>query len=85
MITRILYPTWTEVKEASHVQLAFWHRFLPSPGINACLRGEAPEKVQSFISEETAIMKYLEERLARCGGMTTEISKQIGWTVPNGS
>jgi hypothetical protein len=28
------YPTLKEVKKASKKQLAYWYRFLPSPGVN---------------------------------------------------
>ena len=69
------YPTLAEVEDASHVQLARWHRRLPSPGQLAI--GTAA--FADLIVEQSAIIRRIMERLGALGGMTPEISKEIGW------
>lgn len=60
------YPTLKEVEEADHFQICKWYRFLPSPGAGAFER-------------EQAILNKIDEKFRRAGGMTPEISKQLGW------
>ena len=57
------YPRIQDVKIATQVQLCKWVRFLRSP--------ENPE--------ESKIMDTLFRKYCDGGGMTPEISKQIGW------
>ncbi len=57
------YPTLEAVKTASRFQICKWYRFLPFAST------ENEIKVNELICE-----RYLE-----LGGMTPEISKQIGW------
>ena len=58
-----MYPDINDIEQASHRQLAWWYRFLPSP------RND----------EQTNILDKIVERFKACGGMTPEISKSIGW------
>jgi len=56
------FPTTQEVEEADKEQLARWYRFLPS--------GET--------AADQKIMKRIAERFEKLGGMTAELSKNIG-------
>jgi len=56
------FPTIQEVEKAEKEQLARWYRFLPS--------GET--------AAEHKIMKRIAERFEKLGGMTAELSKEIG-------
>ena len=56
------FPTMDQVEKASHEQLAWWYRFLPS--------GDTPEQKK--------IMDRMAERFEKLGGMTPELSKRIG-------
>jgi len=57
------YPTYEEVEEATHEQLARWCRFLPSP----------------MTEEQLRVINHAAGRLKVMGGFTPEISKRIGW------
>ena len=57
------YPTMEDVAEASHEQLARWHRFLRSPTND----------------EQIDILNFITKRFNEKGGMTAAISKKIGW------
>jgi hypothetical protein len=59
------YPTLEDVEAASRVQLARWWRFLRS--------------AHADNEQEQAVQKRYQERFDELGGMTPEISKQIGW------
>jgi hypothetical protein len=63
------------VEKADHRELAQWYRFLPSPGISAI--GE--EWFRDTMREEGKIMDRIRERFQEMGGMTSAISKEIGW------
>ena len=54
------FPTMEQVEKASHEQLAYWYRFLPS--------GDTPEQKK--------IMDRMAERFKKLGGMTPELSKR---------
>ena len=69
------YPTMEEVEQADHEQIAKWFRFLPSPGIKSAGR----ENFQTVLDKEVEILNKICERLKSFGGMTTKISKRIGW------
>ena len=56
------YPELRDVTNADRVQLCKWHRFLRSPET----------------SEEATTMNLIESLYAEKGGMTPEISKEIG-------
>jgi len=56
------FPTMAQVEAASHEQLAWWYRFLPT--------GET--------KEHQKIMDRLVERFKEKGGMTPALSKKIG-------
>jgi len=62
------FPTVKDVAKADHVTLARWSRFLPSPRD----------------SEEVAAINLMAERFAELGGMTSEVSKKIGWSEKGG-
>lgn len=72
---KIKYPTLPEVDEATHVQLARWYRMLPSPGATA---GGTDAFADTLVAE-SAIMREIICRFEQFGGMTPEISKEIGW------
>lgn len=57
------YPPISEVYGASHIQIATWFRFLPSP--------ETPDEIK--------INDLIIFRLKEFGGITPSISKAIGW------
>lgn len=57
------YPTLTEVEAADRLQICKWMRFLEASGD----------------PEEQKIIIRLIERYEELGGITPEISKQIGW------
>ncbi len=71
----MVYPSMEEVNEASHQQLATWHRFLLSPG-----ESHTPlDDFKLLIAAETEILTRIEERFYSMGGMSPQLSKQIGW------
>lgn len=57
------YPTLQEVNNADKIQICKWYRFLPSA---------------TNIVENT-ILHVIFTKYRNFGGMTPEISKQIGW------
>ena len=59
----IQWPTLAEVEKADRVQLARWFRFLPASESN----------------DQTAVVSLMFQRFGDMGGMTPEISKEIGW------
>jgi hypothetical protein len=87
----VKYPTIEEVQKASHRQLAVWHRFLPSPGMNACNEGSeiamgtatGQAKLEQNRIEELTVANLISERFKLFGGMTPGISKSIGWKEPS--
>jgi hypothetical protein len=56
-------PTMEQVEKASHEQLARWYRFLPS--------GDTREQQE--------IQDRIAERFKALGGMTSAMSKKIGF------
>ena len=72
-----VYPTIQEVENASREQLCSWYRFLPSPGQHAIGKGQ--DEFDAAIAGEKPVMDRLVERFREMGGMTPEISKNIGW------
>lgn len=73
------YPTMNEVNAADRYQLAQWYRFLDSPGASAIGSPEFQEMLQA----EKPIMDRIYDRFMQSGGMTSEISKTIGWENRN--
>jgi hypothetical protein len=73
------YPTMEEVEQASHVQLAKWYRFLPSPGSIAV----GNSNFEEILSAECKIADRIAERFRSFGGMNASISKEIGWQPPS--
>ncbi|MHC4299624.1 MAG: hypothetical protein ACYS7Y_20285 [Planctomycetota bacterium] len=71
------YPTMEEVEAADHVQVARWYRFLKGPGSDAI--GKPPEEFKEALRADRAILERVSARLKELGGMTSTISKQIGW------
>ncbi len=57
------FPTMEQVEEADHEQLARWYRFLPSGDTR----------------EQQKIQDRIGERFKALGGMTTALSKKIGF------
>lgn len=70
------YPTLEQVNVGTQFEICKWHRFLPSPG--RCAVGM--EDFDKVCEEQRVILDRIEERFAEFGGMTTEISKTLGWT-----
>ena len=71
------YPTLDQVAAADHIQLARWHRFLPSPGSSAI--GERNQLAfDTALAKECAIMDAIEIRFHELGGMIPELSRCIG-------
>ncbi len=80
------YPTMNEVETASQLQLCKWYRFLPLPftfkypkikgrkisGIEYDMRRTDQER-------QMEILNRIIEKYRELGGMTTKISKKIGW------
>jgi hypothetical protein len=62
MDERLDFPTMDQVEKASHEQLAWWYRFLPS--------GDTPEHKK--------IMDRMQQRFKKLGGMTPDLSDKIG-------
>lgn len=71
----MIYPTLEQVQTASHIQLAHWYRFLPSPGIQAA----GDPSFEETLEREAKIMALIRVRLNELGGITPAISKAIGW------
>lgn len=69
------YPTMVEVEAADHLQLAFWQRFLPSPGASEIGKRD----FEATMAAEGAVLDRICERLREAGGITPQISKTIGW------
>lgn len=65
-IKNMNYPTLDEINAAGRTQICRWYRFLKS-AVN---------------DSEEVLLNRICERFKELGGMTSEISKQIGW---NGS
>lgn len=72
------YPTKVAVEEADIYQLARWHRFLASPGESSI----GKPGFNSVLEEQLLILNRIQERLKALGGITTEVSKAIGWDKP---
>lgn len=70
-----VYPTLEAVEQASHHQLAYWYRFLPSPGF----RYEGSPEFESKLEEECKIQNRILERFHEMGGWNPALSKFIGW------
>lgn len=66
-----------QVEAADHLQIAKWYRFLPSPGSHDI--DKPPEEFHKIVEAEKQIINRVSARLKELGGMTTTISKQIGW------
>jgi len=69
------YPTPPQVEKADVIQLARWTRFLPSPGANSI----GTHEFTRDLGIEMATLDLIMGRFNELGGMTPEISKQIGW------
>lgn len=72
---KLTYPTQAEIENAEHVDLARWYRFLPSPGHSAL----GTQDFEKAMEKEKALLDLIMERLNSLGGLTPEISKEIGW------
>lgn len=69
------YPTIEEIENADRITIARWYRYLPSPGINYIDSDDFVIHCQ----KEARLMDMINERFKEFGGMTSEISKIIGW------
>lgn len=69
------YPTIPEVENASIRQLCQWYRFLPSPGT----RSIGKTCFDIALETESDILGKIMKRMEQLGGITTKISKEIGW------
>ena len=58
------YPTIEQVEAADQYQLCRWYRFLEPTTSN----------------EQVEIITEISKRIREGGGLTSEISKEIGWT-----
>ena len=73
------YPTLEEVESADCLQLVKWWRFLPSPGVSAF----DSESFEEVLEREIDVMYSIGDKIERLGGITPEISKQVGWDNEN--
>ena len=71
------YPSLPEVDAATHVQLARWYRFLKSPGMSTI--GGDQDRFGDVMIAESDVMRRICYLLDQHGGITTTISKEIGW------
>ena len=71
------YPTMKEIEQADHMTLAYWVRFLPSPGAGAI--GADKAAFEAALTDEAERLARIMERFHAKGGMTPTISKTIGW------
>lgn len=78
------YPALEEVEHATTEQLAEWYRFLPSPGMSAAERNPPPPMVlfNQILEIEKIVLGRIIARLDAEGGMTSKISRKIGWERP---
>lgn len=83
------YPTLAEVEAADLVQLATWHRFLPSPGANASSaipvdpEPHDEEAWEAAVDADFAILRRIIVRLQQLGGWTAELSRTVGFSAPS--
>lgn len=68
------YPTMKQVEEADVRQLATWYRHLRSPGQEAI--GEPDFALVLEVQAE--VMNRICDRFFNLGGMTSDLSKEIG-------
>ncbi len=71
----MIYPTMEQVDAAGHRQLCIWMRFLQGPEVST-LEDHDVEKIQD---SQVEILDRIIVRYHDLGGMTTAISKEIGW------
>ncbi|HRF80147.1 MAG TPA: hypothetical protein PL070_08670 [Flavobacteriales bacterium] len=74
-----------EVDAAEKVQLARWHRFLPSPGAGPVLvdgSSETGEQWQERVDREFAVLARITARLTDAGGWDAQLSKEVGLVNP---
>lgn len=81
----MMYPTPEEVETADCRTLAKWSRFLTSPG-GDFLTGnhKTGETFEVVMEREVKILTRILARFGDMGGMTSEISKSIGWRRNDG-
>lgn len=75
------YPSMEEVEAASPVQLLRWYRFLPSPGAN-----HVDKELVEFLpllDREQDVLVRISKRLEEAGGITSALSKEVGWDCPS--
>ena len=68
------YPTMKQVEEGDKRQLARWYRHLRSPGQEAIGQPNFAEVLEA----QAEVMNRICERFYHLGGMTPELSKEIG-------
>lgn len=71
------YPTIEQVKQAELYTICYWYRFLPYPAKSA--DGKNREEFNRILAEEVDVMNLVCRRYKELGGITPEISKQLGW------
>lgn len=70
------YPTEQEVANTTDkATLVKWWRFLPSPGTSSI---DKPDFMVT-LERELNVLKQINEKLTHMGGITPEVSKQVGW------
>jgi hypothetical protein len=74
---QIPFPTLDEVKAAGRYKLGYWFRFLPSPG----MAWVDTETFETNLKREKAIMYLICDRFEEFGGMDSNLSKELGWTI----
>jgi len=74
----VKYPTPAQVEQATHRELARWYRFLASPGSYTDSDIPAVEYTR-ILQREEAVLNKIILRFKELGGMTPELSKEIGW------
>ena len=71
------YPTIEEVNQADIIQLLRWWRYLPSPGSEYI--GAEKEIFENGMKKEAEIIDIIGERMKELGGITSQVSKVVGW------
>ena len=69
------YPTLERVESADRIQIARWWRYLPSPGVNYI---DSPDFYE-MCHYEAEVMDLINLKFEKYGGMSSELSKIIGW------
>jgi hypothetical protein len=73
------YPNTEQIEKADIIQLVIWYRFLKSPGFSAI----GQDNFIDVQKEEMESMSFIMNRIKEAGGITSKISREVGWDVPS--